>query len=231
MPLTPQAETEFRNALRALRARHHGPVVPGGAGRTLEAWVLITLADAAHQSGQWRVSLRRGDGTPLPAGAAFNLPNAQSAIRPANHAGPGYVLIERIQAPNIRFELHMGLTWRGRSGATHECDVSMLPASVAEAIRRANGGSPRGLPVVVIECKDKTGIGGLDETRQTLACMYDLVLITQPDPGLPCRIYEDITPQPARRTRWGRRASRYITAYGRGTFGIVRATTFQQGAT
>ncbi|MGO8154269.1 hypothetical protein AB9F36_31055 [Rhizobium leguminosarum] len=87
------------------------------------------------------------------------------------------------------------------------------------------GGYPRGLPIVAIECKDKTNNGNLDETRQTVARLYDLALVTIPTAiGLPCRIFEDNT-----LTFWGRRSSRYLSFFKKGTFGIVRAGDFQSG--
>ena len=82
-----------------------------------------------------------------------------------------------------------------------------------------------GLPVVAIECKDKGGYGPLDETRQTLARMYDLVLVTQPISSWSCRIYETAT-----YTNWGHKSSRYISFFPKGKFGIVRARWFQSGA-
>jgi hypothetical protein len=103
--------------------------------------------------------------------------------------------------------------------------VSVVPADIGEAIRNNGGGYPRGLPVVAIECKDKGGFGPLDETRQTLARMYDLVLVTQPVSSWSCRIYETAT-----HTNWGHKSSRYISFFRKGTFGIVRAGGFQSGA-
>src|SRR3546814_2541180 len=56
--------------------------------------------------------------------------------------------------------------------------------------------------------------------------MYDLVLVTQPIPGWSCRIFETNT-----HSQWGRKSSRYIAFFQKGTFGIVRAGQFQSGAT
>src|SRR3546814_20889615 len=101
----------------------------------------------------------------------------------------------------------------------------MRPASICESIRNNGGGYPHGLPIVAVECKDKTGYGPLDETRQTLARMYDLVLVTQPIPGWSCRIFET-NPH----SQWGRKSSRYIAFFQQGTSGIVRAGQFPSEA-
>jgi hypothetical protein len=55
--------------------------------------------------------------------------------------------------------------------------------------------------------------------------MFDLVLVTQPIPGWSCRIFESNT-----NGRWGRRSSKYVSFFARGTFGIARAGGFQGGA-
>lgn len=228
MALSTAAEAELRNMLRAFRAAHSGMVAPAGEGKALEAWVLMKLANTVRRQMSlfWRVSLRQGDGTALPSGTTFNFPSQRSRIQPSNAAAPGYVLIEHKTDTARRFELRGSVQWKGRSDAKHEIDVSLLPAAIGEAIRDNGGGYPHGLPIVAIECKDKGGYGPLDETRQTLARMYDLVLVTQPIPGWTCRIFETNT-----YTQWGRKSSRYIAFFQKSTFGIVRAGYFQSGAT
>lgn len=226
MPLSLTVETELRQMLREFRAAHSGAVAPTGEGKALEAWVLMKLAHTVHQNmPTWRVTLRRGDGSLLPSGASFDLPSQRSRIQPSSPTAPGYVLLEHMTYADRRLELRGSLQWKGRSDAKHEIDVSVVPAEIGEAIRNNGGGYPRGLPVVAIECKDKGGFGPLDETRQTLARMYDLVLVTQPVSGWSCRIYETAT-----HTNWGRKSSRYISFFQKGTFGIVRAGGFQSGA-
>jgi hypothetical protein len=225
--LTWAAEMQLRNILRAFRAAHSGAIVPTGEGKALEAWVLMKLASTVLQnmSTTWQVTLRRGDGSLLPSGASFDLPAQRSRIQPSSASAPGYVLLEHRIYPERRLELRGSLQWMGRSNAKHEIDVSVLPAQIGEAIRNNGGGYPHGLPVAAIECKDKGGFGPLDETRQTLARMYDLVLVTQPIPGWSCRIFETLT-----NTRWGEKSSKYISFFAKGTFGIVRAGKFQSGA-
>jgi hypothetical protein len=82
MPLSLRAETQLRQMLRDFRAAHAGTVIPTGAGKALEVWVLLKLAHTVHRtlSSNWSVTLRRGDGSLLPAGGDFNLPNGGSPI-------------------------------------------------------------------------------------------------------------------------------------------------------
>ena len=227
MPLTAAAEQELRNILRQYRAAHAGVVAPTGQGKALEAWVLLKMAHTVRQSmsSTWSVSLRRGDGSPLLPGTSFDLPSQHARIQASNPNAPCYVLLEQRQRPGLRLELRGSVQWMGRSGAKHEIDVSVMPAEIGEAISGHGGGYPHGLPIAAIECKDKVGIGPLDETRQTLARLYDLTLVTQSTSHGPCRIFETQTNQ-----RWGRWSSRYVAFFAKGTFGIVRAGTFQSGA-
>jgi hypothetical protein len=61
--------------------------------------------------------------------------------------------------------------------------------------------------------------------RQTLARLFDLALITQPQNVQPCRIWE------ARGGNiWGRTSSKYVSLFARGAFGIVRVGGFPSGA-
>jgi hypothetical protein len=227
MPLTSAAETELRQMLRDFRAAHRGAVIPTGAGKALEAWVLFKLAHNVHltMSGSWQVSLRRGDGTALPSGATFALPKGSAKLPASRRSAPGYILLEHGRHSAFKVELHLNLRWQGRSNTKHELDVSALPHAIGNALRANGGGYPNGLPILAIECKDKGRYGELDETRQKLARMYDLVLVTRPAAGWSCRIFET-----AANTRWGRRSSKYTAAFRIGTFDIARLGTFRKGA-
>jgi hypothetical protein len=225
LALPPALETELRTILRNFRAANGPASVPGGAGKALEAWLLMKLAEAATQVPVWSATLCQGDGSPLPSGAPFLLPNNPSSIPASNPATPGFVLLQNRIDVNLRFELRASLRWKGRSGALHECDISLIPAAIAEAIRNSGGGYPHGLPIVAIECKDIIASGTLDETRQTLARLFDLALVTRPPQGWPCRIFESKTG-----TRWGRSSSKYLSLFERGTFGIARVGSFQSGS-
>jgi len=200
-------------------------VASGGTGKALEAWLLMKLAEAATEMPDWSATLCQGDGSPLPSGAPFLLPDQRSRIPASNPAAPGFVLLEHYRDTNLRFELRGSLQWRGRSGALHECDISLIPAAIAEVIRASGGGYPHGLPIAAIECKDKTTSGTLDETRQTLARLFDLALVTRPPQGWSCRIFESNT-----NTQWGRSSSKYVSLFERGTFGIARVGGFQAGS-
>lgn len=225
MALPPSLQLELQNLLRAFRAAHGVSSVPTGAGKAMEAWILMRLARVASRTGQWNVTLRRGDGTLLPVGSPFALPSGPTQIPASNPYGHCFVLLERRDDPSFNLELRGSVQWKGRSEARHEIDVSVIPAVISETIRLNGGGHPRGLPVVGVECKDKADKGSLDETRQTVARLYDLALVTKPVAiGPPCRIYEDVT-----FTHWGRRSSRYLSFFKKGTFAIVRAGGFQSG--
>ena len=224
MALSATAEADLRNMLRAFRAAHGPTAVPNGNGKALEAWLLVKLAMEARQTGHWTVELRRGDGSLLPTGQPFDLPGGPSKLNPSNTSGPCFIHLEH-KVHGTRLEIHGSLQWEGRSQARHECDVSVIPAEIAEPLRLNGGGYPHGLPVVAIECKDKTGDGVLDETRQALARMFDLALITPPQGIGECRIFESLT-----NSRWGVRNTTYRGLYSTGTFAIVRAGHFQSGA-
>ena len=93
----------------------------------------------------------------------FSFPTYQSGILPSNPNGPCFVQLDRIVPgmETIVLELHGSLQWKGRSGATHELDVSLLPQSIAQPLR-VRGGHPRGLPIAGYECKDKPGAASSD---------------------------------------------------------------------
>lgn len=225
MALPPSLVVDLRNALHALGAAHGAATVPTLPGRPLEAWVAMRLAQAAHASHHWSVGLRRGDASRLPRSHAFAFAVAQSGILAPVPSGPGHVLLVNRNDPGIRLELHGSLQWVDRSEATHECDVSVLPQSIAQVLRATGGGRPRGLPVAAYECKDRPGTASPDKTRQTLARLYDLALVTKPYPGRGHRMFEASGP-----TGWGRRRSTYRSLFRAGDFGIVRVGTFGAGA-
>lgn len=226
MALPKGKKLQLRRLLRAFAAANGSAAVPTASGKALEAWVFMRLAMSARASGLWSVTLRQGDGTLLPSGASFDFATSQAGIRPSDPASPCYALIEHRLLPDMIFELHGSLQWQGRSSATHEVDVSAIPSSVADALRSIGGGLPRGLPVVAVECKDKTTSGTPDEMRQTLARMFDLVLVTPPPLPTPhCRIYAPGTP-----VTWGDRSPSYRAFFERGTFAIARAGSFSSGA-
>lgn len=216
---------ELRKILREFAAANGPATVPGGGGKALEAWIFMRLAMAARASGNWDVTLRRGDGTLLPIGNTFAFATFQAGIQAATLSAPCYASIVNISNPAVAVELHGSLQWEGRSRATHEIDVSALPSSVASAIRAAGGGRPRGVPIIAIECKDKASSGTPDEMRQTLARMFDLALVTPPTASSGCRISG-----PGNIAAWGNRGSSYRIVFSQSLSAIVRAGTFSSGA-
>lgn len=225
MPLPPAQITELRRILRGFAAANGPAAVPGGMGKALEAWIFMRLARAARVSGNWRVSLRRGDGSPLPAGSMFVFATYQTGIQAAGISAPCYALIEKRSDPTVAIELHGSLQWEGRCKATHEIDVSALPASSALAIRAIGGGRPRGVPIVAIECKDKVSAGTPDEMRQTLARLYDLSLVTPPQATTGCRICG-----PGTAGIWGSKGKAYREVFAQSLSAIARAGGFSRGA-
>jgi hypothetical protein len=225
MPLDPALATELRGILARYRVAHGVAAVPNSQGKALEAWVLMRLAEKARSSTHWDVSLRRADETPVPIGASFDLPVGQSGIPPSHPTGRCHVLLRR-HRDGLTLELHGSLQWLGRSTATHECDISVLPGTVASTLRTHGGGRPEGLPVAAYECKDKTSSAKSDEMREKVARLFDLVLVTRPQRGISCRIYV----RAAGGHPWGTRSSTYRSFFYRGTFGVVRAGGFDMGA-
>ncbi len=226
MALPRQLKRNLRRILRGFGAANGIATIPGGGGKALEAWVLMRLAKAAQATGLWNVSLRRGDGSLLPFGAPFEFATWQSGIQPSSLSAPCYVLLEHRRDSQKRLELHGSLQWRGRSDATHEIDVSGIPAAIADALRRSGGGWPRGLPVIAVECKDKTSSGLPDEMREVLARMFDLALVTKPPaPTPPCRSYGD-----GAIAHWGNWSSTYRSFFSKGSFAIVRVGKISKGA-
>ena len=226
MALPRNLKNELRRVLRGFSAANGIAAVPGGSGKALEAWIFMKLAMAARATGQWIVTLRRGDDSLLPPGATFVFATSQSGIQASNLAAPCFIRLVHHQDVSKRIELHGGLQWRGRSNATHEIDVSAVPGNVAETLRNGVGGLPRGLPILAVECKDRTHAGTPDEMRQTLARLFDLALVTSPAwPVAQCRTYEDVSG-----VTWGTRSRTYRGFFAKGTFAIARVGGFSLGA-
>lgn len=185
---------------------------------------MMRMARSVRTSGRWSVSLRRGDATPLPRGATFVFPPQQVGILAPNPNGPSHIRFENVADPTQSYELHNSLQWVGRSGATHECDLSVLPCSIANRLR-CFPGHPKGLPIAALECKDRPGAADTDEMRQTLARLFDLAQVTRPFPGTDCRMYEDSGP-----TTWGSHKPKYIPLFWLGAFAIIRVGGFGPGS-
>ncbi|MBO1904022.1 hypothetical protein J4G37_03760 [Microvirga sp. 3-52] len=195
---------------------------------------MMKLAREAQASGKWDVELCDGAGNPIAAGNAFVIRSNPGGIAASAPSAPGFVRLKAshtnwklwLRGHHCHLELHGSLQWIGRSNAKHECDISVLPAVIGDAIRGTGGGRPSGLPVVAIECKDKVSHGTPDEMRQTLARLFDLAHVSQTMLGGYHRIFHA-----ASMTSWGRRSSAYRSYFASGHFGIVRVGAFQRSAT
>jgi hypothetical protein len=184
----------------------------------------MTLLDAAQRKKNWRVSLRQGDGTPLPAGSLFLFSGGPSGL--SRLAGEAcFAQITRQSGAPLTLELHHGLQHLGRSGARHEWDVALLPQVITNSIRAGNGRYPRGLPFLGVECKDKTKNGDTNEMRQTLARMFDLAHVSQRAFPISKRLMSENCS-----VGIGRRWPTYVANFSKGYFGIVRIGGFQLGA-
>lgn len=224
MPLSSRQTRQLRLFLRRLSAANAISSVPGGTGKALEAWVFMTLADAANQKVGWHVSLRQGDGSPLPIGQDFLFSGGPSGISRGT-GGPCFAQITRTIGAPVTLELHHGLQHRGRSEARHEWDVALIPDQISNHIRGRNQGYPLGLPFLGIECKDKASSGDTDEMRQTLARMFDLTHVSQRRFPISNRLMSEDGAVGV-----GRRWPTYIANFRSGFFGIVRMGGFQLGA-
>lgn len=170
-----------------------------GAGRAFELYVMTGIALALKAQG-YVVSVQRSDGSLVrptdrdrrfiqrggaPAGIAA------AADGPDN---PSSIIFQRGCRP--AWELLNGVLFKGRSGAFHEIDVAIVPASVATALRNSTGGSPLGRPRVSVECKDVGTNGSVDEMRAFVARLYDLTVLRAHHPylavtGPPSAIHPD----------------------------------------
>jgi hypothetical protein len=224
MALTARQTRQLRALLRRLSAAHAISSVPGGAGKALEAWAFMTLLDGARQKPNWQVSLRQGDGSPLPHGSPFLFSGGPASL---SHAigDSCFARLHRSGCTPRTLELHHGLQHMGRSDARHEWDIALLPEEVPQHIRAGNGGYPRGLPFLGIECKDKAKSGDSDEMRQTLARMFDLAHVSQLRTPVTNRIMDEHGTIGV-----GKRWPTYIQNFSNGVFGILRMGGFQRGA-
>lgn len=150
-----------------------------GAGRIFELFVMTSLARGLRAAG-FTVWLQRSDGTEISAtdpdrrfiqrgGAPTGVPAASAGRDNASVIGFRW-------RRRKKWEIWNGIQFSGRSGASHEFDISIVPETVGRELRIA-GGIPVGRPRVAIECKDVGTDGSLDEMRAFLARLYDVTLL------------------------------------------------------
>jgi hypothetical protein len=159
-----------------------------GAGRIFELFIMTGVANRLRNLG-FEVWLQRSDESRIGpndsdrrfiqrGGAPTGVPPA--ALGPGN---PSVIGIRRI--PNgPEWEIWNGIQFEGRSGATHEIDISVVPREVGTRLRQS-GGLPFGRPRVAIECKDVGQAGSVDEMRAFVARLYDLTVLKSHQPYLP----------------------------------------------
>ncbi len=160
-----------------------------GAGRVFELYVMTGIGRALKARG-YDVWVQRSDGTrvlPMDVDRRFiQRGGAPSGIAPLEQGSNNASSIGFRRTPHhAAWELLNGIQFEGRSAATHEIDLAIVPQSVAQAVRGSpTGGFPRGRPRVSIECKDVGTNGSVDEMRAFIARLYDLTLLLAHHPYL-----------------------------------------------
>jgi len=158
-----------------------------GAGRIFELFIMSGIATRLQQQG-FDVWLQRSDGSrmmPSDADRRFIQRGGSPTGVPPAIAGPdnaSVIAFQRI-ASGSEWEMWNGIEFHGRSGATHEIDIAVVPRHVGAQLR-VTGGFPFGRPRVAIECKDVGRAGGVDEMRAFVARLHDLTILQWHQPYL-----------------------------------------------
>jgi hypothetical protein len=150
-----------------------------GAGRIFELFVMTGIGWRLQSKG-FAVWLQRSDGTRVLA-TDLNRRFIQRGGAPTGVAaasqGPDNASVIGFRWPRRpAWEIWNGIQFGGRSGATHEIDIAVVPAEVGNTLR-TTGGVPVGRPRVAIECKDVGTNGSMDEARAFIARLYDVTLL------------------------------------------------------
>lgn len=171
----------LKNILNAAPVLKHAK----GPGRIFELYVMMRVAKALKDAG-WTVEPLASNGnqilTPaLPGIPKKHLPFIQRGGAPTgivptlSENGPSSIKVSR---GGKSYEIFNGVQFRGRSGALHELDISIIPHALASALRAgASEGFPFGRARIAIECKDVGSVGSPDEMRSVVARMYDLTIL------------------------------------------------------
>jgi hypothetical protein len=159
-----------------------------GAGRIFELFIMTGVATRLQGQG-FDVWLQRSDGTRIgpadPDRRFIQRGGTPTGVLPAA-MGPenASVIGLRRLASGSEWEIWNGIQFEGRSGATHEIDIAVVPREVGVQLR-LTGGLPFGRPRVAIECKDVGQPGSVDEMRAFVARLYDLTVLQWHQPYLP----------------------------------------------
>jgi hypothetical protein len=152
-----------------------------GAGRAFELFVMTGIARELQVRG-FEVWLQRSDGSRIsrtdPDRRFIQRGGAPTGVAGASQGASNASVIGFRLAQGPKWEIWNGIQFEGRSGARHEIDLAILPASVGQALRaQPAGGLATGRPRVAIECKDVMTPGSVDEMRAFVARLYDLTLL------------------------------------------------------
>jgi hypothetical protein len=157
-----------------------------GRGRLFELFVLTGIARRLQNHG-FDVWLQRSNGSriyPTDTDRRFiQRGGAPSGVPSAAHGAGNASVIAFRTGTGSRWEIWNGIQFQGRSGATHEIDIALVPAEVGDDLR-VGGGVPFGRPRVAIECKDVGTAGTVDEMRTLVARLYDLTILQGHQPHL-----------------------------------------------
>jgi hypothetical protein len=161
-----------------------------GAGRIFELFVMTGIAAELQGRGH-DVWLQRSDETRMvPGDPTLNFiqrGGAPAGVAPASAGprNPSCIGFQKSGSGHV-WEIWNGVQFKGRSGAAHEFDISIVPQQIGRALRGA-GGMPFGRPRAAVECKDVGSTGSLDEVRALIARLYDITVLDghQPHLGFP----------------------------------------------
>ena len=159
-----------------------------GAGRIFELFIMTGVATRLQAQG-FDVWLQRSDGSrisPTDSDRRFiQRGGTPTGVLPAAMGSQNASVIGLRRLSNgSEWEIWNGIQFEGRSGATHEIDIAVVPREVGSQLR-LTGGLPFGRPPVAIECKDVGQAGSVDEMRAFVARMYDLTVLQWHQPHLP----------------------------------------------
>jgi hypothetical protein len=160
-----------------------------GAGRAFELFVMTGIARELQVRG-FEVWLQRSDGSRISRTDTdrrfIQRGGGPTGVAGASQGTSNASVIGFRWRQRPKWEIWNGIQFEGRSGASHEIDIAIVPESVGQVLRaRPGGGLPTGRPRVAIECKDVMTPGSVDEMRAFVARLYDLTLLAAHHSYLP----------------------------------------------